>query len=590
MNIKHRTLLFAFLFAINISCKSESVTDSAKTSHYPIYDPQVEIAVVNKAFPDWSPQMGYNHDSDITKFKGKYIVMWNANQTTTAEGQPGQYNYVSYSTDFVNWSRPYTPFTSGANAINPIDADSQWQPNFINYLDQTLFVAWMCKEKTYISRSNDGVKWENILVSPQYPEAFNGTNFRAFPSNHGLLTKNNDMIFPVCFIERSVGMNCPNVALLISRDGGNTWHWSNITNTISIQPYIRNLNVWNGAKTQAILWEPHVFEKPNGDIGLFVRCNNIDDGDGLESDQLLWYAESTNRGETFSTPRPLKIYTLSSRSHSASMKSSVSDLMFFTNDWYALNPVKLNDRNYLSLYLSPVCDPELLIPGPLIQPYGTTAYYPNAEVTNSEIMVSYTVGRKPMSIYASRIKTLPNYNEPFFVKRSSRPEVIISNQYALFTEASSSMGLVLTPKLTNQDSLVLSFSALLSNYPPFYAGNVIPENEKGTILLTIGGGENSTMLELRLTATARTEKNNCDVQVKNNGKWTKIATINPFDKMNFRVVVSNSDYKVSLNDFSTVKFTGKVFRRINFGGFFQTPVDYPTNSTFLLDLNSVKVE
>jgi len=137
MNKIRKILLFLFLSIISISCKGELINNPTDISHYVIYDPRVDITVVNKAFPDWSPQMGYNHDSDITKFKGKYIVMWNANQTTTAEGQPGQYNYVSYSTDFVNWSQPYSPFTSGANATNPVDIDSQWQPNFINYHDQT---------------------------------------------------------------------------------------------------------------------------------------------------------------------------------------------------------------------------------------------------------------------------------------------------------------------------------------------------------------------------------------------------------------------------------------------------------------------
>lgn len=37
---------------------------------YPVAKFSVEHAVINEVYPAWSPKMGYNHDSDITLFKG----------------------------------------------------------------------------------------------------------------------------------------------------------------------------------------------------------------------------------------------------------------------------------------------------------------------------------------------------------------------------------------------------------------------------------------------------------------------------------------------------------------------------------------
>lgn len=71
----------------------------------------VEHAVINQIFPKWSPAMSYNHDADITFFKGRYIAAWNANPNIPDESKPGQLNYVSVSGDFQHWSVPIPAFT-----------------------------------------------------------------------------------------------------------------------------------------------------------------------------------------------------------------------------------------------------------------------------------------------------------------------------------------------------------------------------------------------------------------------------------------------------------------------------------------------
>ena len=79
-------------------------------SPYPVASFGIEQAVINPAYPAWSPRMSYNHDSDITRFRGRYIAAWNANPENPEEGRPGQLNYLSVSDDFQHWSQPVPIF------------------------------------------------------------------------------------------------------------------------------------------------------------------------------------------------------------------------------------------------------------------------------------------------------------------------------------------------------------------------------------------------------------------------------------------------------------------------------------------------
>ncbi|MCU0779169.1 MAG: hypothetical protein MUF86_16085, partial [Akkermansiaceae bacterium] len=94
---------------------------AADNTPYPVAKFSIEHAVINEVYPAWSPHMGYNHDSDITRFKGRYVAAWNANPETPEESRPGQRNYLSVSDDFQHWSVPVEPFTSKGRAVQPVD-------------------------------------------------------------------------------------------------------------------------------------------------------------------------------------------------------------------------------------------------------------------------------------------------------------------------------------------------------------------------------------------------------------------------------------------------------------------------------------
>ena len=99
-----------------------------------VYKPEITHTTISKPYSEWYPFMSYQHDSDITIFKDRFVCMWNANSSIPGEGQPGQYNYLSVSDDFQKWSKPVRCFCSEGGAENPQDElNVQWQPSFINY-------------------------------------------------------------------------------------------------------------------------------------------------------------------------------------------------------------------------------------------------------------------------------------------------------------------------------------------------------------------------------------------------------------------------------------------------------------------------
>lgn len=56
-----------------------------------VYRPKVTHSVVNEVYPKWAPMMRYNHDADITSFKGRFFCQWNAHPEDGVEGEPAAY-------------------------------------------------------------------------------------------------------------------------------------------------------------------------------------------------------------------------------------------------------------------------------------------------------------------------------------------------------------------------------------------------------------------------------------------------------------------------------------------------------------------
>lgn len=563
---------------------------------YPVAKCEIEHAVINEVYPAWSPHMGYNHDSDITRFKGRYVAAWNANPETPEESRPGQRNYLSVSDDFQHWSVPVEPFTSKGRAVQPVDSsgnDFQWQPNFINYKNETLFCAWCVtgpNAATYVSRSTDGLHWENARITEALPKSYDSgasPNATPFPSNHGLLTKSGSMLFPICLAPAAMPKGKPlQVCALISTDAGRSWHWGEFTPVLPVQNFLKPGKTNTGGKTEVHVWEPHLFEHPDGRIGLLIRVGNAGPEDGLTADQMILYAESKDGGLNFSNPRTVDIETISSRHQSFSMARSSSDLMLVANDWLPGYSRTLRDRHFLSLYFSPVCDPDLLIPGPVIQQRGTTGHYPNGEINNGEMIISYSYGVKPRAIYASRIKNLPDFLTPFFLRRESRPAVVIdeTDHVAHFPETFSSLGLVLTKDLTEQKQLSLEFTAKLLTVPAFYPGQSKDEAVNGVTLLTIGAVDHHHT-QVRVTRPLPPY----DVEVLRDNKWVKVTEVTLREPIRVSVAMTDEDCTVRVNNAKPLTVSGALNRKINFGGFYTDPIAYPSAGSFELDLKTVRV-
>jgi hypothetical protein len=287
------TLLTALLLAPLAALRAADITP------YPVAKFSIEHAVINQVYPKWSPGMGYNHDADITLFKGRYIGAWNANPDIPEESRPGQLNYLSVSDDFQNWSVPVAAFTSKGGAINPVDSTGsalQWQPNFINQKNSTLFCAWCVTgpgAATYVSRSQDGVHWENVRITEPLPKSYDRTaspNATPFPSNYGLLTKSGAMLFPICLAPSAMPKGKPlHVCALISKDVGKSWHWGEFTPVLPLEGFLKPSANNTGKRGEIPVWEPHFFEHPDGKIGLLIRVGGTAQEDGLTADQMILY-------------------------------------------------------------------------------------------------------------------------------------------------------------------------------------------------------------------------------------------------------------------------------------------------------------
>ena len=590
--MKHTLTLLTVLLLAPIA-----VLHAADNVPYPVAKFSIEHAVINEVYPKWSPKMGYNHDSDITLFKGRYVATWNANPDIPEESRPGQLNYVSVSDDFQNWSVPVAAFTSKGGAINPVDSAGsalQWQPNFINHKNSTLFCAWCVTgpgAATYVSRSRDGVHWENVRITEPLPKSYDreaSPNATPFPSNHGLLTKSGAMLFPICLAPSAMPKGKPlQVCALISKDEGKSWHWGEFTPVLPLEKFLKPSMNNTGKHGEIHVWEPHFFEHLDGKIGLLIRVGGTAQEDGLTADQMILYAESSDGGVTFSYPKTVDIETISSRHQFFSMSRSPSDLMLVANDWLPGYPRQLRDRHFLAAYFSPVCDPNLLIPGPVIQQRGTTGHYPNGEINNGEMIIAYSYGVKPRAIYASRVTGLPDFKTPFFLRRESRPAVVIDERtnVAYFPETFSSLGLVLTKELLERKRITLEFAVKLLTVPSFYPGQSKDEAVNGMTLLTIGAVDHHNT-QIRVTRPLPPYH----VEVLKGDKWVKLAEVGLHETICFGVSMSDTDYTVRVNDQKPATMPGKLMRKINFGGFYTDPIAYPSAGSFALDLKEVKVQ
>lgn len=547
-----------------------------------VYAPTVRHADIYFPHPGRQPLLKYNHDVDIVRFRGKFLAAWNANQVA-AEGVPGQFNFLSTSDDFLRWSTPVRLFTREGGSQNPVELDNQWQPAFINFHDKTLFCAWctFTGRKTLVSTSTDGLHWTNREVAPA-PKSLAGKVI-GFPTTHGLLLDDDRMLFPCSLaeIEPNGGFlvgRTRYAAVLYSTDRGATWQWSEPIEAVSWSS-LNEKPADHGGEMIA-LWEPCLFQQADGKLGLLVRNSTSQENpERLDKPhQMILYATSADRGHTWTKAKPIDVDSVYSRNFTFSHFAAGDCLGMVMNDWHVNVPKRIpHDRFFLSLFLSPTCDPDLLLPGPVIQPEGGTAYYPNGFIDSGKLYVAYTY---PRGIHCSVVDPLPDFSKPFLLPRGGRSGLQIDGDIARFGQRHSSLGLVLTEQLTRQPNLRLSFDASVHRY-----------NGLDWPLLTLGGKtRNGTTLR-----AIYSEERKADVfQVAIGGnKWADVAPLKLKQWHHVEITLATDAFSVAVDQAPAQSFKKPLLRKICFGGLYVPPpwpMGMQWNSDVRLKLESIRIE
>lgn len=443
---------------------------------WPIYAPRVHHSHVYYPHPGVRPSLRYNHDVDIVRYRGRYFAAWNANEVQ-AEDVPGQFNFLAVSDDFETWSGAVRLFCADGGCTNPIETDNQWQPSFINWRDEVLYCNWCDynSRRTFIATSDDGLIWTNHEVPTAPPEL--AGQVVGFPTNHGLITSAGTMLFPNSLpfaAPKCIVGDTRYAGLLRSENGGQTWSWSAPIEAVSWSAMGEDPAVHGGEIVY--LWEPMVFEEAPGRLGLLIRNSTSQDAPERldKSHQMLLYGTSTDEGRTWTKLRPVELDTIISRNYAVSGPEVGDGLLMVHNDWWVNIPERISrDRYFLSLFVAPLPDPDLLLPGPVVQPPGACAFYPNGFVDSGRLRLAYTY---PPGIETSTVETLPDFSRPFLLPRGGRPGLVLDGDVARLTQRQSTLGVVLTPALTRQETLRIEFDAGLWRYD----GKPYP-------LLTLGG-------------------------------------------------------------------------------------------------------
>lgn len=546
----------------------------------PIYAPRVKLADIYFHHPGAQPALLYNHDVDIVKFKGRFLAAWNANEAH-GEDVPGQYNFLSLSDDFEHWSKPVRLFTKDAAAENPVETDNQWQPIFINWRDETLFCAW-CDynaRKTYIASSTDGLRWRNREV-PTAPPSLAG-QVVGFPTNHGLLTSKGVMMFPCSLpmVEPKCMVGHTRYAgVLLSSDGGQTWAWSEPIEALPWSKMGEKPEEFGG--DLVTIWEPMLFEQADGQIGLLIRNSTAQENPerAEKPHRMLLYATSADHGQNWTKARSVEVDTICSRNYAVSGAGTPDSLLMVMNDNHVRVPERISrDRYFLSLYCSPVCDPDLLLPGPVIQPEGGLAFYPNGFVDGGKLYVAYTY---PRGIHSSVIEPLPDFSRPFLLPRGGRSGLKIEEGIAQFGQRQSSLGLVLTEALTRQPVLRLAFDLCIHRY-----------NGLDWPVLTLGG-KTKGGTSIRAIYDEPTKSDVFQVAMGGN-KWATVAPFQMKKWNHFELELTTEGFSVSVNGSPAQSLKRPLLRKICFGGLYVAPtwpMGTQLSSDMRLDLNSVRVE
>lgn len=540
------------------------------------------------------PLLKYNHCADIIKFKDKYVAAWNANEVAK-EGVPGQYIYISISDNLKNWSTPVKAFTSEGRAKNPIDIDLQWQPTLINYHQKKIICVWCStaeeSRNTFVSTSKDGIHWTNRKVRKRPSEVCELLNqirdkpqyCLGFPTNHGFISSKGVIMIPCSIVGHP--MMTPYAAVLMSRNGGKSWFWSKAIQAVNWSDLDVDPEKYGG-RNRMIVWEPSVFEQSDGRMGCLIRNSSIQAHTEweLEPHHTILYAHSEDHGLTWSKARPVDVEATFTRSLVLSGVNNKRDsemlsesLLMVINDWWPKipRPIPL-DRYNQTLFISPVPDPDLFLPGPLMQPITGRGFYPNGFIEDNKLYTVYTYNG---NIWLTSIDLLPDFSQPFLMIRESRPGLKIEGRMAYFYRPQACISLVLTPTLSKAPRLNLSYRFRVD----WYRGNSLP-------LLTLGGKMEQGVL---IRAIYKRESSKDFIQIRYNDRWYDIADFKQGEWINMEILLGENKFMVSVNGQESKVFQGKLMRKIAFGKLYGKPnLEWwkDTAVQVTLNLNSITIK
>ena len=175
--------------------------------------------------------------------------------------------------------------------------------------------------------------------------------------------------------------------VLLSSDGGKTWAWSEPIEALPWSRLGEQPDEFGGELVT--IWEPMLFEQGDGKIGLLIRNSTAQDNPerAEKPHRMLLYATSSDHGRTWTKARSVELDTICSRNYAVAGVGTPDSLIMVMNDNHVQVPKRIpGDRYFLSLFCAPVCEPDLLLPGPVIQPQGGTAYYPNGFVDGRQAL------------------------------------------------------------------------------------------------------------------------------------------------------------------------------------------------------------
>jgi hypothetical protein len=290
---------------------------------------------------------------------------------------------------------------------------------------------------------------------------------------------------------------------------------------------------------------------------------------------MLLHAVSSDEGRTWSRARTVEVETICSRCYATAGVGSPDSLLMVMNDNNVRVPQRIShDRYYLSLYCAPVCDPDLLLPGPIVQAPGGAAFYPNGFTADGKLYLGYTY---PPGIHSSVVESLPDFSAPFLLPRGGRPGLFIEGPIARFTQRQSSLGLVLTEPLTRQPQLKLSFRLAVHRYD----GSERP-------VLTLGGMTRQGTVIRALYVESR--KSDWFQAKLGDDRWVDLAPFTLGAWNRFAIELSEIGFSVAVNDAAPQAFEQRLLRKICFGGLYvapEWPVGIKNADEVRLDLDSI---